>query len=221
MKKRIMGIALSVTMLMGSFNCVYADDLAPVETEQEVVAETVADEVSDDVSEESETTDEQETVQEEVQEETTLEDTQASTVEEEVLEETTEEKSVEVGEYNFDIAELSVGVVDGGKCGDSATYTIDDNGLLVITGSGDMWDEYDVNSKYSPFYYKRNLINKIAIADGITSIGNAIFYGCSNVTTVTMPESIKSVGDYAFSNCTKLTDVEIPKERYNNMELRF
>ena len=58
---------------------------------------------------------------------------------------------------------MSVGVVDGGKCGDSATYTIDDNGLLVITGSGDMWDEYDVNSKYSPFYYKRNLINTSAL----------------------------------------------------------
>lgn len=35
-----------------------------------------------------------------------------------------------------------------GKCGDNLTWTMDDAGNLVITGSGDMYDVYD--SQYNP-----------------------------------------------------------------------
>ena len=33
----------------------------------------------------------------------------------------------------------SATIVDSGKCGDNVTYTLDSNGLLTISGSGDMF----------------------------------------------------------------------------------
>jgi hypothetical protein len=44
----------------------------------------------------------------------------------------------------------------------------------------------------------------------VTSIGEAAFPGCTNVTSVTIPGSITSIGDYAFFGCTSLTSVTIP-----------
>ena len=40
-------------------------------------------------------------------------------------------------------------IVKSGECGDNVTYTLDDDGLLKISGSGNMNDYYIGNS---PFY---------------------------------------------------------------------
>ena len=50
----------------------------------------------------------------------------------------------------------------------------------------------------------------MVIPDGVTSISDAAFAFCSNLTSVTIPESVTSIGDYAFSGCSGLTSVTIP-----------
>ena len=47
------------------------------------------------------------------------------------------------------------------------------------------------------------------IQDGVISVGNYAFNGCSNINLVTIPSSVTSIGQYAFSDCN-LTYVEIP-----------
>ncbi len=48
------------------------------------------------------------------------------------------------------------------------------------------------------------------ISGGVTSIGNAAFHGCRELTSMTIPESVRSIGDSAFSGCSGLTSVMIP-----------
>ena len=51
----------------------------------------------------------------------------------------------------------------------------------------------------------------LTIPEGVTSIGDAAFYGCTGLTSVTIPEGVTSIGDTAFCGCTGLTSVTIPE----------
>ena len=53
-------------------------------------------------------------------------------------------------------------------------------------------------------------ITELVIPDGVTSIGNCAFLGCSGLTSVTIPNSVTSIGEWAFSGCSGLTSVTIP-----------
>ena len=52
-------------------------------------------------------------------------------------------------------------------------------------------------------------IKELVIPDGVTEIGNNIFYGCSEITSVTIPSSVTSIGNGAFAGCNALTGVHI------------
>ena len=53
-------------------------------------------------------------------------------------------------------------------------------------------------------------IKNFVIPDGVTSIGNYAFSGCSGLTNVTIPNSVTSIGYNAFEGCKGLTSVTIP-----------
>ncbi|MCQ2333086.1 MAG: leucine-rich repeat protein [Paludibacteraceae bacterium] len=93
------------------------------------------------------------------------------------------------------------------KCGDNLLGIFDaKTGELQINGSGSM---YDFNST-APWNDIENLITKVAIQDGVTSIGERAFAYCGGLTSVTIPNSVTTIGDYAFSGCSGLTSVIIP-----------
>ena len=48
------------------------------------------------------------------------------------------------------------------------------------------------------------------IPNGVTSIENHAFYGCTSPTSIEIPNSVTSIGDKAFYGCTSLTSIEIP-----------
>ena len=51
-------------------------------------------------------------------------------------------------------------------------------------------------------------ISSLVIPEGITSIGNWLFYfpnASTAITSVTFPKTITSIGTYAFFNCNKIT----------------
>ena len=51
----------------------------------------------------------------------------------------------------------------------------------------------------------------ITVSRSVTSIGCEAFYGCSNLTSITIGNGVKSIGDYAFRSCSSLTSITIPK----------
>ena len=93
------------------------------------------------------------------------------------------------------------------SCGDNATCSLVD-GVLTITGTGAMYD-YTLTSM--PWNNYKNGIKSVVIDEGITSIGDLAFYGCSSLASITVPNSVTSIGDYAFSGCSSLASITIPE----------
>ena len=107
---------------------------------------------------------------------------------------------------------LAAGIVDSGTCGaegdgSNLTWTLDSDGVLTISGSGDMHG-YDYGSSGAPWDDSR--VKSAVIAEGVTSIGSYAFDDCKSLTSVTIPDSVTSIGDSAFCNCKSLTSVTIP-----------
>ena len=106
---------------------------------------------------------------------------------------------------------LAADVVDSGTCGaeddgSNLTWTLDSEGVLTISGSGDMHDRGIVPWQSG----HRSRVKSAVIADGVTRIGDHAFYNCTSLTSVTIPDSVTSIGDHAFEGCTSLTSVTIP-----------
>ena len=79
------------------------------------------------------------------------------------------------------------------------------------------WCNIEFGNVYAnPLYYANRLylnneeIINLEIPDGVSSIKNYAFYGCSGPTSVEIPNSVTSIGDYAFLGCSGLTSIEIP-----------
>lgn len=56
------------------------------------------------------------------------------------------------------------------------------------------------------FSHCKNLTS-ITIPNSVTSILSSAFYGCSGLTIINIPNSVSSIGSSAFSSCTNLTSI--------------
>jgi len=97
---------------------------------------------------------------------------------------------------------------DSGSCGTNVTYTyVESTHTLTISGNGAM-DDYTWDN-HPGWYSYRSEIVKIVIENGVTSIGNEAFNGCS-LTSITIPNDVTSIGNRAFFGCSRLPSVIIP-----------
>ena len=85
-----------------------------------------------------------------------------------------------------------------GSCGENVTYSfVSSTGTLTISGTGDMNDY--VYASQAPWYYLS--IKKVVINNGVTSIGDYAFDGCTGLTSMTVeatnpPSSADIVSNY-------------------------
>ena len=93
-------------------------------------------------------------------------------------------------------------LVASGKCGDSASWKLDADGVLTITGAGPMADYGQPTSdNCAPWRTYANDIKKVVVQKGVTAIGSYAFASLERVTSVTIPEGVTSIGSSAFENC--------------------
>jgi len=98
---------------------------------------------------------------------------------------------------------------DGNGCGANCSWSLDDNGVLTISGTGNMVDHMGSNGDNQPWLDYRSDIQKVVVKSGITSVSTHAFRNISTLTEVSLPNGLISVGRYAFLS-TGLTSVTIP-----------
>ena len=100
-------------------------------------------------------------------------------------------------------AEDNVTIVDSGTCGEKLVWEYDSNGVLSISGEGEMENYESYNS--APWYeYIRKqytwgttmTATKIVVNEGVTSIGTYAFSYCG--CPVELPETLNVLYPYAF-----------------------
>ena len=67
------------------------------------------------------------------------------------------------------------------------------------------WDE-------QPWESFRREIQAVTIEDGVSSVGETAFSGCTEMKSVTLPKSVTTIREGAFSSCTKLASVTLPAD---------
>ena len=96
-----------------------------------------------------------------------------------------------------------------GKCGDNLSFIyVEETLTLTISGTGDMYNYEGFSSV--PWNDVKYRIQKIAVEQGVTSIGKYAFAYFSQLTSVSLANSIYSIGGHAFSGCRSLQSIDIP-----------
>ena len=121
----------------------------------------------------------------------------------------------QISELQTKVDDLTAGeILATGQCGENIYYVLYDNGKLLLRGTG---ATYDYTSHDSVFD-QNDQIKEIVLSNGITSLGDRLFYHCANAKTVSLPATLTSIGDSAFAqedavinDTAGLTSVTIPQ----------
>ena len=89
---------------------------------------------------------------------------------------------------------LSAKAESSGTCGPNLKWHLTDDGVLTITGKGEMYDY-----SYTPWSYDD--LTRVIIGNGVTTIGKNAFIGRSSLTSVNIPNSVTTIGQAAFTFC--------------------
>ena len=88
-----------------------------------------------------------------------------------------------------------------------------DAGTLTLSGSGATADYASGTKaeKAAPWFNQMDEITKIVVEEGVTALGDRLFYGADNLAAVVFPEtSLKSIGEGAFRGCPALEEIVLP-----------
>lgn len=113
------------------------------------------------------------------------------------------------GEQNGPDAPSAPQTVDSGSFGNDFTWTLYDNGELVISGTGYSGVGYG-DTNLPPWYRYRKSITRVTYEAGALDISVYAFYNCSSLTEISLPDTLLEIGICAFYGCTSLSSIEIP-----------
>lgn len=105
-----------------------------------------------------------------------------------------------------------------GQCGDNLTWTLDGDGTLTISGTGEMWNydtlyeggsasDYLTTAPWGEHYHSR--IKKVVVNDGVMSVGAWAFSGCTDIEEAMIGNNVTTLGAYAFYGCEGLASIAL------------
>ena len=117
----------------------------------------------------------------------------------------------------------------------NTTWAVDTDGLLTLTGEGQMalfyvddgpddiryvhpWDKWTVTkavigdglTSVSAGILKGSKVQEVTISAGVTEIDREAFYYCRDLRYAELPEGLTKIGKYAFAACESLEQIRIP-----------
>ena len=102
-------------------------------------------------------------------------------------------------------------MIASGNCGvdgtDNVTWKLTKDGTLTISGQG---ATADYSGSDRPWYSYRSQILQVVVEDGVTKLGNSLFYDCRDIEKVTLPNSVTAIGNHTFAYCPALTELTLP-----------
>ena len=108
----------------------------------------------------------------------------------------------------------SAPVMASGKCGANVNWALYENGELIITGNGPMYDYYPATmedgKKVTPWYRHRMAIKSAKVGRGITYLGDWVFAYCKNLEDVTLSCTTETMPWGGFFDCAKLQHIVVP-----------
>jgi len=119
-------------------------------------------------------------------------------------------------------------IIANGNCGadeggENLKWTLDNNGVLTITGMGAMKDyTWDENVRLDWYVSYKEDIRSVVLDNRITHIGNYAFDKCTNIESVrytgytgnagvALPESVTTIGVHAFSDTGVTGTLKLPE----------
>ena len=131
---------------------------------------------------------------------------------------------------------LADNIVASGTCGANGgnlTWTLDDAGLLTISGAGEMYDYQMPGVMQSAPWAENSTVKSVRVEEGVTSIGEWSFASCtarsislpstltkiaghvfigSNIEMITIPASVESIGLNALGGCYSLQQINVAQD---------
>lgn len=106
--------------------------------------------------------------------------------------------------------EVKASNIGGGSCGKNATWVLTSDGILEISGEGEVYE------RTMPWDNYAEDIKVVKIGEGITNIpryafNNTNFEDYSNIRSVSMADTVEEIGDYAFQGCEKIQRIKFSK----------
>lgn len=116
-------------------------------------------------------------------------------------------------------------VVASGECGaqgNNVVWSLDDQGVLTLSGTGATIDFYEnyydgfyienwsSEVSESPWFDYSGQIRSIVVEEGITYVGHHAFVSCANLTSVQLPQTLSKTGVFLFAHCTALEEISLP-----------
>lgn len=99
-------------------------------------------------------------------------------------------------------------IVASGMCGESVTWGLSSDGVLTISGNGEMVIETDVENQVINQPWKDLAFNQVVIEEGVTNIDGYAFAYLPKLEKITMAGSVTSIGEYAFYQTEEIGKIE-------------